>query len=303
MQKEEFRPIPDTPELQSLALSLVPGLGFRSIQEMLNAGKSMSELLQATPGELVRDLGINSKVANKIASASKASYYVIEKRLIEKSPESRLSCLESEAYPLQLKEIESPRSVLYWKGIEGLAGKPCLAFVGSRACSAYGLKHTKRLILELAEAQPELVIVSGMARGIDTVAHQAALDAGLKTIAVLAGGLNHLYPIRNRVISGLSLGVVVTEARLKSGANITAAFALQQNREVFALPGRVDSEASAGTNRLISRQHAKLISRADEILEELRFGRVKSQQPLLPLGQAQKVIQRKVFSDLEQKVL
>ena len=174
-----------------------------------------------------------------------------------------------------------------------------------------------------------------MARGIDTVAHQAALDAGLKTIAVLAGGLNHLYPpenkllaeriqeegalitefpmavkplakhfpIRNRVISGLSLGVVVTEARLKSGANITAAFALQQNREVFALPGRVDSEASAGTNRLISRQHAKLISRADEILEELRFGRVTSQQPLLPLGQAQKVIQRKVFSDLEQKVL
>ena len=111
------------------------------------------------------------------------------------------------------------------------------------------------------------------------------------------------FPIRNRVISGLSLGVVVTEARLKSGANITAAFALQQNREVFALPGRVDSEASAGTNRLISRQHAKLISRADEILEELRFGRVTSQQPLLPLGQAQKVIQRKVFSDLEQKVL
>jgi len=157
----------------------------------------------------------------------------------------------------------------------------------------------------------------------------------LKTIAVLAGGLNHLYPpenkllaeriqeegalitefpmavkhlakhfpIRNRVISGLSLGVVVTEARLKSGANITAAFALQQNREVFALPGRVDSEASAGTNRLISRQHAKLISRADEILEELWFGRVKSQQPLLPLGQAQKVIQRKVFSVLEKKVL
>ena len=128
MQKEEFRPIPETPELQWLALSLVPGLGFRSIQEMLNAGKSISELLQATPGELVRDLGINSKVANKIASASKASTFAIEE-----SPETRLYCPESEAYPLQLKEIESPPSVLYWKGIEGLAGKPCLAFVGSRA--------------------------------------------------------------------------------------------------------------------------------------------------------------------------
>ena len=85
------------------------------------------------------------------------------------------------------------------------------------------------------------------------------------------------FPIRNRVISSLSLGVIVTEARLKSGFNITAAFALQRNREVFALPGRVDSEASAGTNRLISRQHSNLISRADEILEELRFGRVTSQ--------------------------
>ena len=111
------------------------------------------------------------------------------------------------------------------------------------------------------------------------------------------------FLIRNRVISGLSLGVVVTEARLKSSANITAAFALKQNHEVFALPGRVDSEASAGTNRLISRQHAKLISRAVEILEELRFGRFKNQQTLLPLGQAQKVMKRKVFSDLEQKVL
>ncbi len=296
MQKEEFCSIPDTPELQWLALSLVPGLGFRSIQEMLNAGKSISELLQATPGELVRDFGINSKVANKIASASKASTFAIEKRLIEESPETRLYCPESEAYPLQLKEIESPPSVLYWKGIEGLAGKPCLAFVGSRACSAYGLKHTKRLILELAEAQPELVIVSGMARIQEEGALITEFPMAVKPLA------KH-FPIRNRVISGLSLGVVVTEARLKSGANITAAFALQQNREVFALPGRVDSEASAGTNRLISRQHAKLISRADEILEELRFGRVKSQQPLLPLGQAQKVIQRKVFSDLEQKVL
>ena len=88
----------------------------------------------------------------------------IEKRIIEESPETRLLCPESEAYPLQLKEIDSPPSMLYWKGIEGLSGKPCLAFVGSRACSAYGLKHTKRLILELAEAQPELVIFSGMAR-------------------------------------------------------------------------------------------------------------------------------------------
>jgi DNA processing protein len=143
--------------------------------------------------------------------------------------------------------------------------------------------------------------VSGLAKGIDTVAHETALECGLKTIAVLAGGLQHIYPpenknlaaeilkngalvsefplgvkplarnfpIRNRVISGLSIGIVVTEARKKSGAKITAAFALEQNREVFALPGRVDSSASSGTNSLIARQHAKLICSASDILEEL----------------------------------
>ena len=102
MQKEEFCSIPDIPELKWLALSFVPGFGFHSIQEMLNAGKSMSELLQATTGELVQDLRINFKVANNIASASKASTFAIEKRLIEESPETRLYCPESEAYPLQL---------------------------------------------------------------------------------------------------------------------------------------------------------------------------------------------------------
>ena len=128
MQKEEFCSIPDTPELQWLALNLVPRLGYRSIQEMLNAGKSISELLEATPGELVQDLGINSMFANRIASASTASTFAIEKRLIEESPETRLYCPESEAYPLQFSEIESPPSVLYWKGIEGLAGKTLSCF-------------------------------------------------------------------------------------------------------------------------------------------------------------------------------
>ena len=140
-----------------------------------------------------------------------------------------------------------------------------------------------------------------MQKGIDTVAHETALECGLKTIAVLAGGLQHLYPpenktlaaeilkngalvsecllvvkplarnfpIRNRVISGLSTRIELTEARKKSGAKISAASALEQNREVFALPGRVDSSASSGTNSLIARQHAKLICSAVDILEEL----------------------------------
>ena len=174
-----------------------------------------------------------------------------------------------------------------------------------------------------------------MAKRIDTVTHEKALEAGLKTVAVLSGGFNHLYPpenkhlatriqkegalitefpmavkpmakhfsIRNRVISGLSIGVFVSEARMKSGGNISAVFALQQNREVFDLSGRVDSESSAGTNRLISRQHAKLITNSNDILEELHIGKTKTRDSQLPLFKASKLMKLNEFSELEKTVL
>ena len=215
-----------------------------------------------------------------------------------------------------------------------MAKKPCLSFVGSRACSSYGL-NTKHLILEMAGAEPELVIISGMTKDIDTVAHESALETGMKTFAILAGRLNHLYPpenkhlatriqkegalitefpmavkpmakhssIRDQVISGLSIGVVVNEARLKSGAKTTAAFALKQNLEVFALPGRVDSESSEGTNRLISRQHAKLITNSDDILKELHIGKTKTKDSQLPLFKARKLMKLNEFSELEKTVI
>ena len=152
--------------------------------------------------------------------------------------------------------------------------------MGSRSCTSYGRQQTKRLVYELAELVPDVFVISGLARGIDTVAHEAALEAGLRTIAVLAGGLQHIYPpenqnladricqqgalisefplatkpvshnfpIRKRVISGISQGVLMTEASVKSGALITATFGKEQNREVFAVPGRIDSHPSSGCN-------------------------------------------------------
>ena len=166
-------------------------------------------------------------------------------------------------------------------------------------CTAYGKQQTRRLVKEISQYVPDMIIVSKLAKGIDTVAHETALEFGLKTISILAVGLQHIYPpeikqlaeeilkngalvsefplgvkplarnfpIRNRVISGLSMGIVVTEAHKKSGAKITATFALEQNREVFAVPGRVDSAASSATSSLIARQHAKLVSSAEDILE------------------------------------
>jgi DNA processing protein len=267
---------------------------------------------------LIEQFQISSKLADLISKATQSHSFNIEKRIIDESPGVRLFCPDSSGYPLRLQQISTPPSVLYWQGELQDAESPCLAFVGSRGCTAYGKQQTRRLVKEISQYVPDMIIVSGLAKGIDTVAHETALEFGLKTISVLAGGLQHIYPpenkklaeeilkngalvsefplgvkplarnfpIRNRVISGLSMGIVVTEARKKSGAKITAAFALEQNREVFAVPGRVDSAASSGTNSLIARQHAKLVSSAEDILEELSLiSATATNLPLSPDGE------------------
>ncbi len=201
-------------------------------------------------------------------------------------------------YPLQLQHIHNPPQILYVRGRAELGSEPGLAVVGSRRATQYGRKNAREFSAQLA-AQG-LTIVSGLARGIDSQAHQGALDAGGNTISVLGSGINIIYPrenaplyqqicerglvvsefpwdtpplanhfpMRNRIISGLSLGVLVVEAQQKSGALITVDFALEQGREVFAIPGPISSPYSMGTNQLI-KQGAKLVSGVEDILEEL----------------------------------
>ncbi len=204
---------------------------------------------------------------------------------------------QDDEYPQNLKNILYPPIVLYVKG--RLKPQDCnsIAIVGSRLASFYGLSCAEKLAGELANYG--LTVVSGMARGIDTASHRGALKQNGRTIAVIGSGFNRIYPPenkglceeiagsgavisefpidtppekenfprRNRIISGLSLGVVVVEAARNSGALITADFALEQGREVFALPGKVDSSTSFGTNELI-KQGAKLVSCVDDIIEE-----------------------------------
>jgi DNA processing protein len=289
-----------SPEWDWLALNLVSGLGPKTLKALLAEFGSASAVLGASPSAL-HQAGVSEKVAARLPKAREAQSFKMEQRLLRESGEVRLLCPESAEYPSRLQEIATPPPVLYWWGSLLQMEAPCLAFVGSRQCSSYGKQHTRRLIAELAEHVPEAIVVSGLARGVDTVAHEAALEFGLKTVAVLAGGLTHLYPpenaslaqsirehgalisefpmalrpvarnfpIRNRVISGLSQAVIVTEAKSRSGALITAAFALQQNREVFALPGRVDSPSSEGAHHLIIRQQARLLRSMDDVLYEL----------------------------------
>jgi len=202
-------------------------------------------------------------------------------------------------YPNSLKEISYPPSSFYIKG-EIPKEMPCIAIVGTRKISAYGKLVTEKLVQELVHYN--FIIVSGLAYGIDTIAHETALKNQGKTIAVLGSGLNNIYPYsnkrlsqkiikhgaliseypleapalkhyfpwRNRIISGLSLATVVIEAPAKSGALITAQFALEQNREVFAIPGSIFNKNSIGTNNLI-KQGAKLVSQIEDILEELNI--------------------------------
>ncbi|MBU0648928.1 DNA-processing protein DprA [Patescibacteria group bacterium] len=210
-------------------------------------------------------------------------------------------------YPAILKEIYDPPAFLYYKGALSVPDEFCLAVVGTRKMSQYGRQVCQEIVRDLASQG--LTIVSGLALGIDSMAHTAALEAGARTIAVLGSGLDqasiyphtnrrlaqkiieqggavvsefplgmlplkHNFPIRNRIISGLSLGTLVIEADEGSGSLITAKSALDQNREVFAVPGPIYSQTSIGTNQLI-KMGGKLTSSANDVLESLNLNQIK----------------------------
>ncbi len=217
--------------------------------------------------------------------------------------------LRSDEYPHRLREIFDPPSVIYVRGNLAPVDERGVAVVGTRRASPYGREMARRLAGNLAASG--VSVFSGLARGIDGIAHQAALDAGGRTIAVVGGGLDRIYPPehadlasricdqgamiseyplgklpqaqhfprRNRVISGLSLGVLVIEAGMKSGAMLTVRWALDQDREVFAVPGPVISENSAGTNWLIQ-QGAKLVVDHNDVLDELNIAGIGQQLEL-----------------------
>ncbi len=302
-----------------LALSLVKGIGQKSIQALLGHFGDVEAVMAAPAKALGRVARIGPELATRIAKAREVQALQIEKRLVEENG-IRLISLDSAEYPALLGETDVPPGLLYVRGEVPFPEGLYLAVVGTRRCSRYGEKTTRRLIKDLAVLEPSLVVVSGLARGIDTVAHEQALASGLKTIAVMAGGLARIYPreneelaeriagqgaliaevpmtapplaknfpIRNRIISGLSWGILVTEAGEKSGALITSGFGLNHNREIFAVPGNVDLQSFQGTNRLIQRGHAKLVREAEDILEELtnfrRVGAIRTDGPQAAAG-------------------
>ena len=287
----------DNNRIKLILLNMVEGIGSIRLKALLEEFKTPESIIKARFSDLVKVKGISRNIAENITSCE--STYNIDKELeLIKAQGVKVLTIFDKSYPKILKEIYDPPIVLYVKGTLSDKDDLSLGVVGSRKCSQYGIRATRELVASLKDY--EIIIVSGLARGIDFVAHKAALENKLRTIAVLGSGLSCMYPPenaklanditlsgavisefpfetkplkqnfprRNRIISGLSKGVVVIEAAQRSGALITVDFALEQGRDVFAMPGPVDSESSYGTNRLI-KQGAKLIDSAKDILPEL----------------------------------
>ncbi len=275
----------------------VPGIGNQRIRQLVAHFGSVEAVLSASFSDLIRVEGVDKILAEKIRHHQNDAFVRSQLARAEKEQATLLRFWDPE-YPEALKTTFDPPVLLYLKGKLLPEDAISLAVVGTRNPSPYGAQVTEQLTRELVRTG--FVIVSGLARGVDTLAHRTALKSGGRTLAVLGTGLDVLYPSenrrlaeqieaegalvtefpfgtrpdasnfpkRNRIISGLTLGTLVIEAGQKSGALITAAFALEQGREVFAVPGPITSPRSAGTNRLI-REGARLVQTVDDILEEL----------------------------------
>jgi DNA processing protein len=280
-----------------LLLGLVDGVGPRVRKALVEHFGSAANVLAAAVSELRSVPGVGAKIGQAIAAARREIDVAAELALCRQNGVGLLALSQPE-YPQQLRTIYDPPGVLFVRGKvlaqDGLA----VAIVGTRHATPYGLAQAERLAGGLARAG--YTIVSGLARGIDAAAHRGALKAGGRTLAVLGSGVLNIYPPehvqlaeeviaqgavlsenpprspplagafpqRNRIVTGLSLGVIVVEAADRSGALISARHATEQGREVFAVPGRVDSRMSKGCHRLI-RDGAKLVETIDDVLEEL----------------------------------
>lgn len=282
-----------------LCLSLTKGIGTATYRRLLERFGSASDILNTQRADLADTPGIGTRLADQLVRArDQGDVYVDKELALAREHGVAIIPCTDKRYPQNLGSIYDPPLVLYVKGETRPGDVLSMAVVGARRCTHYGQSQSKRLARLLG--QSGFTIVSGLARGIDTAAHQGALEAGARTIAVMGCGLGRVYPRenrelservscqgavvselpmltppteknfppRNRLISGLSLGVVVVEAAHRSGALITAHWALEQGKEVFAVPGQVDNPYSRGVHKLI-KEGAKLVEDVSDIIEEL----------------------------------
>lgn len=294
-----------TPQQEAwLALTLVEGVGPRTIARLLEGFGDVESVLAALPEDLARSCGLRSELAQRIAACRHSGACLAEAKLVAEQG-VQLLVRDEPGYPGRLADLSLAPALLYVKGSAPLPSGPALAVVGTRRPSRYGEKVTRMLVAEVAAALPDAVIVSGLALGVDAAAHDEALRRGLQTVAVLGSGLGSIYPrahtelaervaqqgallsefpisrrpharnfpIRNRIISALADAVLVVEAGERSGALITAGFAQNQGRKLLAVPGQIDHVEAKGANHLIATGQATLVRDGADVLAALRTAR------------------------------
>jgi len=283
----------------------IEGIGPGKIRTLLAKFRSTENILSSDKNSLLDVEGISTNLAGRIRKANHNKSEIkiwVEKQLTKLGEmNAEIVTIWDENYPNLLKKIFDPPLILQIKGSLSESDQYAIAMVGTRQPTNYGKVLAERISSDLAEQN--ITIVSGMARGIDSICHSSAIKKGGRTVAVIGSGLDIIYPSenkklyenicdngavisefvlgtnpdaqnfprRNRIISGLSLGCIIIETGIKGGAMQTARFALDQNREVFALPGNVNVKQSEGTNQLIQRGEAELITSAEDVLLELEL--------------------------------
>jgi len=289
-----------------VGFNYVKGIGAVRLQALLDAFNNDLEAAWNAPAEQLRQAGLSVKIVDSIL---KVRAEIDLERIWERTANAGIKVMtwQDENYPRLLREIYQPPPVIYIRGEILPEDETAVALVGTRRMTAYGRQVTEELAGALARHQ--VTVVSGLARGTDAVAHQGALRAGGRTIAVLGSGVDRIYPPenrrmaeeiaesgamisdyppgtppesanfppRNRIISGLSLATVVVEAGETSGALITATFALEQGREVLAVPGLITTPSSKGTNRLISNGARPVLS-PEDVLEAINIQNINTQR-------------------------
>jgi DNA processing protein len=289
-----------TPTEACIALNMLPMMGPVRLRKLLEVFATPDRVLAARRDALRGVEGIGPEVADQIVNWENIVDLPAELERIRQF-DANIITAESPMYPRQLREIHAPPIVLYVWGELIERDQHAIAVIGSRRTTQYGMESAKKLSYQLAYAG--LTVISGLARGIDTAAHQGALAAKGRTIAVIGSGLSKLYPpenaalaekirsgngavvsefsmeiepdrqtfpMRNRIISGWSHGILVVEAGLNSGALITVSQALEQGRSVYAVPGQINAPSAQGSNRLIQ-QGAKLVMDANDLLDDLQI--------------------------------
>jgi DNA processing protein len=289
--------ISDDEALHWLALRLVPGLGTRRSVQLIDAMRTPHAIFRASKSELMAR-GVSAAIAQTIASGCTFEDAVAQQERMKETG-ALLVPITSPEYPERLRSIYDPPPVLFVRGRVELLQSLMIGVVGTRRPTTYGKAAAERLSADLAAAG--LTIASGMARGIDTCAHKAALSAGGTTVAVFGCGVDTIYPaenrklaeeivdrglllsefpmrspaypqnfpVRNRIVSGMSVGILVVEGAQYSGSSITARLAVDQGREVFAVPGNITERMSWGPNLLIKQGAAKLVQEWNDVVEEL----------------------------------